>query len=110
MMVTAVIAGVLDLTDSMIAMYSLLSGVVYARIVVLVSKNIYICTYMYMKGLYVVNHFDELHTCFLTVCRYCFPRNLVSFRRAQSRLPATILHTVHSRADSTVKKYLRAYM
>ena len=48
MMVTAVIAGVLDLTDSMIVMYSLLSGVVYARIVVLVSKNIYICTYMYI--------------------------------------------------------------
>ena len=57
MMVTAVIAGVLDLTDSVIVMYSLLSGVVYASIVVLVSKNIYICTYMYMKGLYVVNYF-----------------------------------------------------
>ena len=87
MMVTAVIAGVLDLTDSMIVMYSLLSGVVYARIVVLVSKNIYIyiyiCTHMYMKGLYIVNYFDGLHTCFLTVCRYYFPRNLVSFRGAQ---------------------------
>ena len=39
MMVMAVIAGVLDLTDSMIVMYSLLSGVVYVRIVVLVSKK-----------------------------------------------------------------------
>ena len=51
MMVTAVIAGVLDLTDSMIVMYSLLSGVVYARIVVLVSKKkkyIYIYIYLYM--------------------------------------------------------------
>ena len=51
MMVTAVIAGVLDLTDSMIVMYSLLSGVVYARIVVLVSKkkkNIYIYIFIYV--------------------------------------------------------------
>ena len=38
-MVTVVIAGVLDLTDSMTVMYSLLAGIVYARIVVLVSKK-----------------------------------------------------------------------
>ena len=46
MMVTAVIAGMLDLTDSMTVIYSLLASVVYARIVVLVSKNIYIRTYI----------------------------------------------------------------